>query len=943
MYKTKSLILTGLLFLINVAVIKASVMAIDYGSEWYKVSLITPKIPLELVLNEESQRKTRSIISIVDDIRMFSNDAVSKFTKNPSQTFDFLKLLVGKKINDEEVKFYKSIFNIDIIEDQNRNSILIKSDDQTYTVEELISYQLSKAKLIAENMSGKSVDKGVLTVPRFFNQYERLSIVNAAEIAGIKVISLMNEDTAAAVNYAMTRNFESQPKYYIFFDMGASSTTITLYSIKSVNNPNEKSKKSPEIEIINYNYDKTLGGLAFDRELQLLIVEKIKEITKAENIENDAKVMAKILIKARKAKEILSVNSDTTVNFDNLINDQDITIKITKEEFEKASKILLKRLNVVVDKFFKSISIPKDFIDSFILVGGSTRVPMVQNILKKYIGDNKLANYVNSDEAIVMGSGFQAASLSQEFKVRTIYIKDIHSSSNISYEYKLEDGKLVSGKLFNEKDPLSKEVIINLKTKKDFDIAVNYDTANRKQLIFKAKISNINEVIEANAIKEKKEPKVTLKFSLANSDIVFISHASVKAKIPINHRESLIEKFLKLIKKPHWYKNRTVGKYKPEDLPANTPKNFDVIKKQLPLNQVINEYDIKPLTGTIKKAAIDRKKAMDNKDKDRIEIDIQKNDLESLIYKGREMLSEQEELEDKENIMLSAEEIKEYKKQLGELFEKLFEEGQIAKISLEDIKEKITNVSKIVNLAKERKNNIKSREKSVKQFKSFIKETRNFYEAMINIADSKESREKEKESKQEPSITEVGEIDDEDEFSEVVDKFDDSPEVEKVTNIESEPITIKDPEIGNLERNLGEKVKKLCNDAEQWLNDVMQKQSLLKYWDNPAFTSNDVEKKILEIYNDLTTTLEKIKQKQADVLKDKEEIKDNAKNTEAKTNFGTEKVEEGKNEQKQPIMDTNTSKDEDNTIVNEEINSNEKKSTPETEDNNKPKVKNDEL
>jgi len=942
MHKTKSLILAGLLFLINVTVIKASVMAIDYGSEWYKVSLITPKIPLELVLNEESQRKTRSIISVIDDVRMFSNDAVSKFTKNPNQTFDFLKILVGKKINDEEVKFYKNIFNVDIIEDQNRNSILIKSGDETFTVEELISYQLSKAKLIAENMSGKSVDKGVVTVPRFFNQYERYAMTNAAEIAGIKVLALINEDTAAAVNYAMTRNFESQAKYFIFFDMGASSTTITLYSIKSVHNPNEKSKKSPEIEVLNYNYDRILGGLAFDRELQLLIVDKIKKITKADNIENDARVMAKILVKARKAKEILSVNSDTVVYFDSLINDQDITVKITREEFEKASEDLLKRLNVVVEKFFKSINIPKELIDSFILVGGSTRVPMVQNILKKQIGENKLANYVNSDEAIVMGSGFQAASLSQEFKVRTIFIKDIHSSSSISYEYKLEDGKLVSGKLFNEKDLLSKEVIINLKTKNDFDVAVNYDTANGKQLIFKTKISNINEIIETNAIKEKKVPKVSLKFSLDNSDIVNLSYAAVKAKVPVNHRETLIEAFLKLIKKPHWYKNRTVDKYKPEDLPANTPKNFDVIKKQLLLNQVIVEYDIKPLTGIIKKAAVDRKKAMDTKDKDRIEVDIQKNDLESLIYKGREMLSEQEELEDKEDVMLSDEEIKTYKKQLEKLFEKLFEEGQVAKISLEELKEKITSVSKIVNLAKDRKEDIRSREKGVKQFKSFIKETRQFYEAMINLADSKETKEKQKikeKEKETETITEVGEIDNY--------EYNDSPEAEEITNTEPESVE-KDPEIGSLERKLGEKFKKLCGDAEQWLNDVIQKQSVLKHWDVPAFTANDVEKKILEIYNELTRTLEDIKQKQAAKLKAKEEAKEEEKvpKSEDKPSTDTdnsEKIEE--EEKKQPIVDTNASdsKDDESTVVNENNTDDKKETSSEAENDNKPKVKNDEL
>jgi len=567
---------------------------------------------------------------------------------------------------------------------------------------------------------------------------------------------------------------------------------------------------------------------------------------------------------------------------------------------------------------------------------------MVQNILKKQIGENKLANYVNSDEAIVMGSGFQAASLSQEFKVRTIFIKDIHSSSNIGYEYKLEDGKLVSGKLFNAKDSLSKEVIINLKTKNDFDIAVNYDTVNGKQLIFKSKISNINEVIETNAIKEKKEPKVSLKFSLDNSDIVNISYATVKAKVPINHRETLIEAFLKLIKKPHWYKNRTVDKYKLEDLPANTPKNFDVIKKQLLLNQAIIEYDIKPLTGIIKKAAIDRRKDMDNKDKDRVEIDIQKNDLESLIYKGREMLSEQEELEDKDSVMLSAEEIKTYKEQLGELFEKLFEEGQVAKIGLEELKEKITSVSKIVNLAKDRKEDIKGREKGIKQFKSFIKETRQFYEAMINLADSKETKEKQKEKEKETeTITEVGEIDS--------DEYNDLPETEEVTNTEPEPIE-KDPEIGSLERKLGEKVKKLCGDAEQWLNDVIQKQSVLKHWDVPAFTASDVEKKILEIYNELTRTLEDIKQKQAAKLKAKEEAKpgeetkseDKVPKYETKPSTDTDNGEKvGEGEKEQPIVDTNTAtKDNKGTIVNE----NDKKETSsEAENDNKPKVKNDEL
>jgi len=593
---------------------------------------------------------------------------------------------------------------------------------------------------------------------------------------------------------------------------------------------------------------------------------------------------------------------------------------------------------------------------------------MVQNVLKKHVGESKLANYVNSDEAIVMGSGFEAASLSREFKVRSLIVKDIHSSSNISYEYKLSDGKLVSGKLFNEKDPLTKEITINLKSLNDFDIAINYDKKNNeKQLIFKARISNIKEVIDNYAIKENKDPKITLKFSLAHSDIVFISEASVKAKIPVNHRETLLEKLLTLIKKPHWYKNRTVDKYKPESLPINAPKNFDVIKRNLPLNQMINKYDIYPLTGTVKKAAIDRKKAMDDIDKDRVEIDIQKNDLESLIYKGREMLNEQEETENKDDIMLSDTEIKTFKEQLGELFEKLFEENQIAKIGLNEIKEKISSVKKIVDLVNDRREEITKRENSIKQFEKFMKETLKFYEAMIKISSDKEDENLNNNNNNsdnksvDEDITEVGLEEEEDEM---ISDDTEYPEAEEVTDQEEvENVEETVPEVMNLEKKLSETVKKLCTDADNWLKDVVGKQKLLKNWDVPAVTSKEIEDKILEIYNAITDALGEVKKKEDEAIAAARAKKEAAKkettaSTEKQDNQANDKKEESKTDdttKEEPKTDDTVeqeaNKDDDNdTLVNEGdsvkeeiIDSKiEKDTTSETENQNQ-KIKNDEL
>lgn len=436
-------------------------------------------------------------------------------------------------------------------------------------------------------------------------------------------------------------------------------------------------------------------------------------------------------------------------------------------------------------------------------------------------------------------------------------------------------------------------------------------------------------MIEANAIKEKKIPKVTLNFALTNSDVVFISNASVKAKVPINHRESLLEKFLKLINKSHWYKNRTISKYKPTDLPANAPKNFDVIKKQLPLNQMINKYDIYPLTGTIKKAAIDRKKSMDEKDGERIEIEVQKNNLESLIYKSKEMLTEQEENENKEKIVLSEIEIKNYKEQISHLFENLFEKGHLTEINLEEIKNNISNVQKIIDLIKDRSEGIIKREKGIIQFKNFIKETRAFYEAMNNIAVNK-GKKTEKEDKKEI----VNDTEEETEIFKDIEKGDKeeyNDDDDEVTEAGTETEELK---FLNMEKIVSEKVKELCSKAENWLNEVMEKQSLLNNWDIPAFNDKDIENKILEIYGNVSKILEDFKNKNSsDKKTENEKIHSNIENNTTSNNEGkkentkeTENNSDNNEEIKTEIKVENNSKKEsndDNIIINDKTVKNE--------------------
>lgn len=215
----------------------AAVMSVDLGSEWMKIGVVSPGVPMEIALNKESKRKTPAAIAFRDGDRVVGEDAQSIGVRFPASNFAYLIDLLGKTIDNPMVELYRKRFPYyDILEDPVRKTIVFKTGDDQHTVEELIAQLLQVAKGYAEDSTGQTITECVLIVPGFFGQAERQALVSSAKLVNLKVLQLMNDYTAVALNYGIFRRkeFNETVQYFMFYDMGASKTSAVVVSYQLV-------------------------------------------------------------------------------------------------------------------------------------------------------------------------------------------------------------------------------------------------------------------------------------------------------------------------------------------------------------------------------------------------------------------------------------------------------------------------------------------------------------------------------------------------------------------------------------------------------------------------------------------------------------------------------------------------------------------------------------
>uniref|UniRef100_A0A673WW61 Hypoxia up-regulated protein 1 n=1 Tax=Salmo trutta TaxID=8032 RepID=A0A673WW61_SALTR len=400
-----------------------TVMSVDLGSEWMKVAIVKPGVPMEIALNKESRRKTPIAVCLKENERLFGDSALGVSVKNPKFVYRYLQSLLGKKHDNPQVAFYQKRFSEhQLVKDASR---VLSDFLSLYSPEELLGMVLNYSRGLAQDFAEQPIKDAVITVPAFFNQAERRAVLQAAQMAGVKVLQLINDNTAVALNYGVFRrkDINSTAQNMMFYDMGSGSTTATIVTYQTVKT--KDSGTQPQLQIRGVGFDRSLGGFEMDLRLRDHLAKLFNEQKKTKkDVRENHRAMAKLLKEAQRLKTVLSANAEFMAQVEGLLDEMDFKAKVTRVEFEALCADLFERVPGPVQEALSSAEMSLDEIEQVILVGGSTRVPKVQEVLLKAVGKEELGKNINADEAAAMGAVYQAAALSKAFKVKPFLVRE---------------------------------------------------------------------------------------------------------------------------------------------------------------------------------------------------------------------------------------------------------------------------------------------------------------------------------------------------------------------------------------------------------------------------------------------------------------------------------------------------------------------------------------
>ncbi|XP_066495753.1 hypoxia up-regulated protein 1 isoform X2 [Tiliqua scincoides] len=461
-----------------------AVMSVDLGSESLKIALVKPGVPMEVVLNKESRRKTPVAVALKENERLFGDSAAGMAAKSPKLTFRYFQDLLGKNMENPQVARYQSQFpEHELVKDARRGTVMFKLPDKTqYSPEEILGMILNYSRSLAEDFAEQTVKDIVITVPAYFNQAERRAVLHAAQMADLKVLQLISDNTAVALNYGVFRrkDINATAQNIMFYDMGAGSTVCTVVTYQTVKT--KDSGTQPQLQIRGVGFDRTLGGLEMEMRLRDHLAKLFNEQHPSKDVRRNLRAMAKLLKEANRLKTILSANADHMAQVEGLLDDIDFKAKVSRQEFEELCSDLFQRVAGPVQQALSSAEIGLNEIDQVILVGGATRVPKVQEFLLKAVGKEELSKNINADEAAAMGAVYQAAALSKAFKVKPFLVRDatvfpiqVEFTREVEEEDKSRSLKHNRRILFQRMAPYPQRKVITFnRYTDDFEFHVNY-------------------------------------------------------------------------------------------------------------------------------------------------------------------------------------------------------------------------------------------------------------------------------------------------------------------------------------------------------------------------------------------------------------------------------------------------------------------------------------
>ena len=376
----------------------SKIIGIDLGTTNSCVSVMEGSEPV-VIPNAEGKRTTPSVVAFVEDGEIKVGDpAKRQAVTNPTKTISSIKRFMGNKYSESSKEVKTVAYKV---AKGDNNTPRVDIDGRLYTPQELSAMVLQKMKKTAEDYLGQSVTSAVVTVPAYFNDSQRQATKEAGEIAGLKVERIINEPTAAALAYGMDKG--GKDKKIAVYDLGGGTFDISILELGD-----------GVFEVLATNGDTHLGGDDFDQVIIDLLAEEFK---KSEQIDlrEDPMALQRLKEAAEKAKIELSSSTQTEINLPYVTatssGPKHIVTTLTRAKFEKLSDDLVKRSLDPVKKAMKDAGLSKSDIDEVILVGGSTRIPIIQKEVEKLFG-KKPSKGVNPDEVVAVGAAIQGGVLS---------------------------------------------------------------------------------------------------------------------------------------------------------------------------------------------------------------------------------------------------------------------------------------------------------------------------------------------------------------------------------------------------------------------------------------------------------------------------------------------------------------------------------------------------
>lgn len=471
-----------------------------------------------------------------DGDRVFSAGAASLLKAHPELVQRYSKYLLARSPEHPWIRRNARFYTTEIATDT-RGTAAVKMGNSTVPALEIVSWLFKEARAAATHHAGYAVYDAVVAVPPFFTQWERAALLQAADMAGLRVSSLVNEGTAAAIDYFVSRSIDEEPKLVLIYDVGEVSSKATLVRFERIPNEKDPKKNTPQAVVLDQSWDDSLGGRNFDA---TLTEHLLKHATKMSGLDigSNPRAMEKLRAEAQRVKEVLSANSEIDARVESLVDEFNFQLKVTRAEFERMNGPLLSELLGPIKNILAANDLQVSNITEIQVIGGGVRVPKVRETIAAFFGRPDVDTNLNGDDAVCMGAAFYAAMKStafkkQNFKFRDLTLFPVSMSHPVIGSEPAGEHKM----LYSFKNKLFSKKVVSFDTNEAFSIKLRYEVdagprrlppGTQRELckvdVSAPKVDNLN-------VTENSVPKVRVAFRLTSSGTVEVERVGARVEV----------------------------------------------------------------------------------------------------------------------------------------------------------------------------------------------------------------------------------------------------------------------------------------------------------------------------------------------------------------------------------------------------------------------------